>query len=201
MSLYEYSNSVSDFQSLISSVPENTSDMKDKMKGELFLSLGVPTGYMAAKAYVGTAVKNIRAKFAGGEEAEAGAEGAEAEEAAPGVIPEGFMGPTAQQQMLDFDPEEGMLGAGTGGEVAGTEAAAATKATGAAAGTGDAVGAVAVLAEGGEITEEATALGGPEVGAVVGVGVLVASAVIGIIDLFKHHADAHIIANLPQLGV
>ena len=39
MSLYEYSNSVSDFQNLISSVPENTADMKDKMKGELFLSL------------------------------------------------------------------------------------------------------------------------------------------------------------------
>ena len=150
MSLYEYSNSVSDFQSLIGSVPENTADLKDKMKGELFLSLGVPAGYMAAKAYVGTAVKNIRAKFAGGEEAEAGAEGADAEEAAPGVIPEGLMGPTAQQQMLDFDPEEGMLGTGTGGEVT---AAAATEATGAAAGAGDAVTAGAVLAEGGEITD------------------------------------------------
>ena len=212
MSLYEYSNSVNDFQSLIGSVPENVQDMKDKIKGELFLSLGVPGGYMMAKKFGAAGLKSLKGRFSGdaadegaqegaGEAAvdEGAVEGAGAEaDVGQYVIPEGLMGPTAQQQMMDFDPEEGMLAQGT--EVATAETATAVEAgeTATAAATGAVEG---VLAAGGELTEETTATLGPEVGAIVGVGTLVAAGVMGIIDMFKHHHEKEVVANLPQLGV
>ena len=96
--------------------------------------------------------------------------------------------PTAQQSMLDADPED-LTGAVEGTEAAATEGVAAGAES------------VAILEEGGEIAAEATATVGPEVGAVIDVATVVASAVMGVIDLFKHHHEKHIIANLPQLGV
>jgi hypothetical protein len=58
-----------------------------------------------------------------------------------------------------------------------------------------------VLAAGGELTEETTATLGPEIGAIVGVSTLVGAAIAGVIEMFKHHHENEVVANLPQLGV
>ena len=259
MSLYEYSNSVNDFQSLIGSVPENVQDMKDKIKGELFLSLGVPGGYMMAKKFGAAGLKSLKGRFSGDAADQGAQEGAGepavdegAVEGAPGEVMnptfEAGIGAEADEYAIDFTQATPFETTGSGlalpdvwggtglairGQVfteageqfgeaqgrniaqayqqaqgataEGTEAATAETATAATAGetaTAAATGAVeGVLAAGGELTEETTATLGPEVGAIVGVGTLVAAGVMGIIDMFKHHHENEVVANLPQLGV
>ena len=73
MSLYEYSNSLKHFSGLVSSGGEGISaaDLKDKTKGELFLSLGVPGGMMLAKKFGSRAIKSVRARMSGQAEEEA----------------------------------------------------------------------------------------------------------------------------------
>ena len=79
MSLYEFSNSVNDFSNLVSTQEVSPSDLKDKTAGELFLSLGVPGGYLLAKKFASGAIKSVKARMSGASEAEEPVE-AEAEE-------------------------------------------------------------------------------------------------------------------------
>ena len=185
MSLYEFSNSVNNFSGLVSgSEGISAADLKDKTSGELFLSLGVPAGYTVAKKFGSRAIKSIRARMRG----EAEEEEAPVEEDAIEMQEFGVR-PGAQQQMMDADEEDVGLG------VEGTEAATTE-------GVAEAgVEAGAILEEGGEIAAEASVALGPEAGLAIGAATLVASAVMGVIDLFKHHHEQHIVANLPQIGV
>ena len=177
-------------------------DGKDRETGEVLLGFVDPLlmkgTESAVNSYLTKRANNL--KFRAQEQARIGQAGEEAPDVyEPAVIPEGMIGATPQQQIMDFDPEEPTFlpPSTTAPQVAHVgEEAAEVGEEGAEAGEE----AGAILGEGAELALDTSFM--PEISAVVLGATLIASSAIAVVDLFKHEKrPPPPMANLPQIGL
>ena len=203
---YDYANSFENFNNFRDASEQEA--VKKRETGEVLLGfvdpLLVKGTESAIKSWITKRANNL--KFRAQEQArmgqDGGDEGVVPDVYEPAVVPEGVMGPTAQQQIMDFDPEQPFLPPSSSvapqAAEAGVEGAegAAEGAEGAA--EGEEAG--EILGEGAELALDTSFM--PEVSAVIGVGALLASSAIAFVDLFKHEkTPPPPMTNLPQIGL
>ena len=204
---YDYANSFENFNNFRDASEQEA--VKKRETGEVLLGfvdpLLVKGTETAIKSWITKRANNL--KFRAQEQArmgqqDEGDEGVVPDVYEPTVVPEGVMGPTAQQQIMDFDPEQPFLPPSSSvapqAAEAGVEGAegAAEGAEGAA--EGEEAG--EILGEGAELALDTSFM--PEVSAVIGVGALLASSAIAFVDLFKHEkTPPPPMTNLPQIGL
>ena len=197
---YDYANSFENFNNFRDATQQEA--LKKRETGEVLLGFVDPLlmkgTETAIKSWITKRANNL--KFRAQEQARMG-QGGDEEEVPdvyePTVVPEGLMGPTAQQQIMDFDPEEPFLPTPS---VA--PQAAEVGAEGAEAASAGAEGAEAgeILGEGAELALDTSAM--PEISAVIGIGAVLASSAIAFVDLFKHQKRPPApMTNLPQIGL
>ena len=216
---YDYANSFENFNNFRDATQQEA--LKKRETGEVLLGFVDPLlmkgTETAIKSWITKRANNL--KFRAQEQArmgEGGEEGEVPDVYEPTVVPEGLMGPTAQQQIMDFDPEQPFLPTprglpgdfdtgqqmsnafmggiqqpeDVGGEAA--EAGAEAGAEGAEAGE--------ILGEGAELALDTSAM--PEISAVIGIGAVLASSAVAFVDLFKHEkTPPPPMTNLPQIGL
>ena len=229
MSVYDYTNALENYQA----IQDTTSSMagaKDKLTGELLLSLGVPASYTVGKIAVKKGAdlrklipKTKRVERDEGEEVEETPEDVAQNEFQAADLPEApeemeltdfnaipqvehaFQNPLynqdAEGQGIQENAIEGEEGADAG------EGGAEAGEAGAEAGEAGAEAAEAGAEIGADVatTEEVglglDAAGAPEVGVVVAVIGGIVAGIEGLKDLFEHHHTPRIVNNLPQMGI
>ena len=201
---YDYANSFENFNQFRDASQQGAD--KKRETGEVLLGFVDPLlmkgTETAVKSWITKRANNL--KFRAQEQARMGGEeeGETPDLYEPAVVPEGLMGPTAQQQIMDFDPEQPFFppssaapqAVGHVGEEAdvGAEGAEVAEAGGEEGG--------AILGEGGELALDTSFM--PEVSAVIGIGAVLASSTIALVDLFRHQKRPPApMTNLPQIGL
>jgi hypothetical protein len=197
---YDYANSFENFNNFRDATQQEA--LKKRETGEVLLGFVDPLlmkgTETAIKSWITKRANNL--KFRAQEQArmgEGGEEGEVPDVYEPTVVPEGLMGPTAQQQIMDFDPEQPFLPTPSVAPQAAEVGAEGAEA--ASAGAEDAE-AGEILGEGAELALDTSAM--PEISAVIGIGAVLASSAVAFVDLFKHEkTPPPPMTNLPQIGL
>ena len=182
-------NDISSYNEIVSVASASAGGIsKKELEGELILGVGVPTAMSLAKHSLGKVIEKYKGKLRGETERVR----TRVQQEAPDVdeiegVPEiQHLGPTSQQAMLEEDPENA-YGYGLHHESsAGQPAEGAEEGADAGADAEEGVGEDLVEGLGEDLADDAVISAvAPEVGAVIGVGILAYTAYEGLKDLFS----------------